>query len=329
MTAQQQAVSRSLESISNDLGITDTSTAARVYEASLGAGTAKAIRLAAGVALRNSSDEQIMDTVRKVQQVSRDAGLTNEKAVVHAAMAGGGFEMGGQGGRRGARELRASHDTATAYERQAQSSFSDAQALRNAASAVTRDGFAITADDTFAIHQRAAQEGVSRSAMNDPVVMMDVARRHFVAKYGAAVGTPLANLDPHGAPPSASHLTEARFSTGAVASPARVRDEASSAQAEISAVSRREGVQEDGAPAMHDVAKHFVDTKQAVQAVIAEQERGVSEDGQALQGERTRRFDRKSIFNDANPGGKSEPEPPLTTQREFYTGGEDPPHHDR
>ena len=191
MTTQQQAIARSLNTISNDLGITDISTASRVYEASLGVGTPKAIRLAGGVALRSASDEQISDAVRKVQQVSRDAGLSDETAVVHAAMAGGGFEMGGQGSRRGARELKASHDAATAYERQAQSSFSDARALRNAASIVTRDGFAITGDDTFAIHRSAAQEGVSRSAMNDPTVMMDVARRYLLEKYGASVGGPL------------------------------------------------------------------------------------------------------------------------------------------
>ncbi len=315
MTSQQQAVARSLDTLGNELGLIDSSTASRFYQASLGAGVdVKALRLAGGVSLRNTSDQQIMDTLRNVQQISRDAGLTDEKAVVHAAMAGGGFEMGGQASRRGANDLKASHDSAMAYERQAQSSFSEAQALRNAATAVTRDGFSITGDDTFAIHRRAAEEGVSRSAMNDPGVMMDVARRHFLEKYGASVGSPLNSLDPNGPTPSAPQLAAPAFSTGAAASPEAVQREASKAHAGASSVNRREGVPEQGAPRMHDAAEHFVDTKQRAQGAIEGGERRIADDEQALRGERARRYEGKSIFNNANPGGKPEPKPPLTTQ---------------
>ncbi len=312
MTSQQQAVARSLDTLANELALTDVSGASRVYQASLGVdpgAVLKAVRVAGGVSLRNTSDEQIADAVRTVQQISRDAGLTDEKSVVHAAMAGGGFEMGGQASRRGANDLKASHDTAMAYERQAQSSFSEAQALRNAATTVTRDGFSITGDDTFAIHRRAADEGVSRSAMNDPGVMMDVARRHFLEKYGASVGSPLNSLDPNGPTPSAAQVVAPAFSTGAAASPEAVQREASKAQAGVSSVNRREGVPEQGAPRMHDAADHFVGTKQRAQTGIEARERRLADDEQALRGERARRYDGKSIFNNANPGGKPEPEP--------------------
>jgi hypothetical protein len=318
MSTQQQAVARSLGIIANQLGITNTSAAARVYEASLGldpGAILRAIRVSGGVAVSSRSDEQIMDAVQQLQQVNRDAGISDQKAVVHSAMAGGGFEMGGQANRRGAGELKASHDTATAYERQAQSSFSEAQALRNAASVVTREGFSITGDDTYAIHGRAAQEGVSRAAMNDPAVMMDVARRHFLEKYGAGVGAPLNSLDPGGPQPSVDQLAAPTLSDGSVASAEAIGHEASRAQAGVSTVNRRAGVSEQGGPSMHDAAEHFVDTKQRAQAEIEARERSVAEDEQGLRGERSRRYEEKSFFNDANPGGKRGEKPPLTTQR--------------
>jgi conjugal transfer mating pair stabilization protein TraG len=325
MTTQQQAIARSLNTIANDLGITDISTASRIYEASLGVGTPKAIRLAGGVSVRSASDEQISDTVRKVQQVSRDAGVTDERAVVHAAMAGGGFEMGGQASKRGASDLRASYDSAIAYERQAQSSFSEAHALRNAATAVSREGFSITGDDTYAMHTRAAQEGVSRSAMNDPAIMMDVARRYFLEKYGTAVGGSLQALDPNAPPPSADQMPAPRFTGGAIASPEAVGSEASRARGAVSSLNRGDGVPEHGAPSMHDAAEHFIDTKRRAHADIGARERRVAEDEQALQDERSRRYDQKSIFNDANPGRKPDQDSPLTTQWDFYRGGEERP----
>ena len=76
---------------------------------------------------------------------------------------------------------------------------------------------------------------------------------------------------------------------------------------------------------MHDAAKDFVDAKQAAQAGVDARDLGVAVDEQTLHKERARRYDQKSIFNDANPGGKRELEPPLTTQWEFYTGGGDRP----
>jgi len=92
----------------------------------------------------------------------------------------------------------------------------------------------------------------------------------------------------------------------------------------VSSVNRREGVPEHGAPSMQDAAEHFVDTKGHAQAGIEVREQRVAEDEQALKGERSRRYEGKSFFNDANPAGKPEAEPPLTTQREFSTGREDP-----
>ena len=247
MTTQQQAIARSLSTLANELALTDVSSASRVYQASFGVdpgAVLKAVRLAGGVSLRNTSDEQIADAVRAVQQISRDAALTNEKAIVHSAMAGGGFEMGGQTSRRGASDLKASYDAAIAYERQAQSSFSEGQALRNAAAAVTRDGFSVTGDDTFAIHRKAAEEGVPRAAMNDPGVMMDVARRYFLDKYGVSVGGMLYGPDPYGSPPSVDQLMAPRFSSGRVASPETVQREASNAIARVSSRNRGEGVPE-------------------------------------------------------------------------------------
>lgn len=285
----------------------------------------KVIRFVVGVSLRNSSDEQISDAVHKVRQISRDAGLTDERAVVHAAMAGGAYEIGGQASRRGASELRASYDSAIAYERQAQSSYSEARALRNAATAVSREGFAISGDDTYAMHNRAAEEGVSRSEMNDPAVMMDVGRRHFLEKYGSTVGGPLNALDVNGPSPSTDQMPTPRFKSGVVASGNVVQSEASKARAEISSLNQRDGVAEDGAPSTHDAAEHFVDTKRRAQGEIESREQRVAEDEQVLQDERSRRYDQKSNFNNANPGRKPELEPPLTTQWDFYTGGEEAP----
>ena len=103
MSAQQQAVARSLDTIANDLGITDSSAASRVYRGVVsepgrheGDPSGRRRYPSATRAISRSRD-----AVRKVQQISRDAGLTDERAVVHAAMAGGGFENGGQAGRRG------------------------------------------------------------------------------------------------------------------------------------------------------------------------------------------------------------------------------------
>jgi len=325
MSTQQQAVARSLDIISNDLGITDSSAASRVFEASLGAGTPHVVRLAAGASARNSSDEQIMDTVRKVQQSSRDAGLTNERALVHAAMAGGGFENGQQASRRGAGELKASHDAAVAYERQASSSLSEARALRSAASVVTRDGFSITGDDTYALHRRAEAEGISRAAMNDPSAMMDVARRHFLERYGSSLGNPLTDLDPNGQIPSATQLSTPAFSTGVLSSPEAVGHQASRAQERISRLNARDGEAENQAPGMHDAATHLVDMKRFVEGGVVATERRVADDERVLHDERARRYEDKSAFTISNPGGKPGPESPLTTQREFDTGGENPP----
>lgn len=325
MSSQQHAVARSLDVISNDLGITDSSSAARVFEASLGAGTTQVIRAAGGISLRNASDEQIADAVHKVRQVSRDAGLSAERGIVHAAMAGGGFEAGAAASRRGAQELRASHETAVAYERQASSSHSDAQALRNAASVVTRDGFSITGDDTYAIHRRADAEGVSRSSMNDPSVMMDVARRHFLEKFGSALGTPLSDLDPNGTVLPASRPSAPAFPDEEPVSPGTVLGRASSERAKVSDAQRRGGVTEEAAPALRDTAGHFVETRRRVHTDIEHQKRRVDADEEKLGGERERRYRESSPFNNSNPGGNPELEPPLTTQWEFYTGGTEKP----
>ncbi len=325
MSAQQQAVARSLDIISNDLGITNSSSASRVFQATLGAGTPEVIRLAGGVSARSATDEQIMDTVRKVQQVSREAGISEEKGIVHAAMAGGGFEMGVVGTRRGATELKASYDAARAYDRQASSSRTDAQALRNAAAVVTRDGFSISGDDTYAIQRRAAAEGVSRGAMNDPNVMMDVARRHFLDAYGSSVGSPLGELDPNASVPTTNQLTGPRFADGALGSSEVVRAHGSALQVELSAKNRAEGVPESGAPTLRDEASHFVNTKQHAQVAAGAGHQRVTEDEKLLADERARRYSERSAFNDANPGKKPGLDPPLTTQWEFYSGGEERP----
>ena len=323
MSNQQQAVARSLDIISNDLGITNSSAASRVFQASLGAGTPEVIRLAGGVSARSASDEQIMDTVRKVQQVSRDSGITEEKGITHAAMASGGFEMGVAATRRGGIELKASHDAARAYDRQASSSSTEAQALRNAAAVVTRDGFSITGDDTYAIQRRAAAEGVSRAAMNDPGVMMDVARRYFLEKYGSSVGSSLNDLDPNAPEPTRNQLPAPSFSDGTSGSSQAVRGEGSRLQGRLSSQNRAEGVAEDGAPALRDTASHFVDTKQRAQGSVDSREQRIIEDEKTLTGERARRYNDKSVFNNADPGGKRGLDAPLTTEWEFYTGGED------
>jgi len=305
MTTQQQTIARSVDTLANELALTDVSSASRAYQASFGADPGailKAIRLSGGVSLRNTSDEQIADAVRKTQQISRDAGLADERAVVHAAMAGGGFETGAQASRRGASDLKASHDTAVAYERQAQSSFSEGAALRNAAAVVTREGFSITGDDTFAIHRRAAEEGVSRAAMNDPSVMMDVARRYFRDKYGASVGERLDGPDPQGPPPDVRQMMTPKFSSGSDASAEYVQREALNARASVSFLNRAEGVAEQDIPSMHDAAEHFVDTKRDAQIEIGRRERGVADDEDALRSKREKRYEDKSFFNDANPG---------------------------
>jgi hypothetical protein len=53
--------------------------------------------LAAEQALRERDRQlqQITDAMQKVNQIVRDAGISDERAVVHAAMAGGGFQLNG------------------------------------------------------------------------------------------------------------------------------------------------------------------------------------------------------------------------------------------
>jgi len=318
MSVQAQGVARVLSVIGDELGIADSSAATRVWRLSLGAGgsgegpggsggaaLAKAIRLAGGVDASNLSDQRIMDTVRKVEQVSRESGLTDEKAVVQAAMAEGGFQSGGRGSERGARELRAAHDTAVAYERQGSSSFSEAQALRNAAGVVSREGFSITGDDTFAIHQRAVNEGVSRAQMNDPGLMMDVARRYFAEKYGAAVGAPVNQLDPNRAALGPGELEAPAFSDGVTASIGAVSADSERAQSAVSGVNRRQRVPEAGAPSAGDATSRFVEiTTEAQAATVNAKERVGREDG-AQRAERERRESRLSAVNDPDPGGRA------------------------
>jgi hypothetical protein len=246
-----------------------------------------------------------MDTVRKVEQVSRESGLTDEKAVVQAATAEGGFQSGGRGSERGARELKAAHDTAVAYERQASSSFLEAQALRNAASVVSREGFSITGDDTFALHQRAAHEGVSRAQMNDPGVMMDVARRYFAEKYRAGVGAPVNQVDPTRAAPGASELGAPAFSDGVTASVGAVSADSRRGQAAVSEVNRREGVPEAGAPSTGDAATRFADVTGEAQAATAKAKERVDREEGAHKVERERRESRVSAMNDPDPGGRA------------------------
>jgi hypothetical protein len=318
MSLQAQGAARVVGLISDELGIADSSAATRVWQLSLGAGGsqggsegsgsgafAKAIRLAGGVQASNLSDQRIMDTVRKVEQVSRESGLTDEKAVVQAAMAEGGFQSGGRGSERGARELKAAYDTAVAYERQASSSFSEAQALRNAAGVVSREGFSITGDDTSAIHQRAVNEGVSRAQMNDPGLMMDVARRYFAEKYGAAVGAPVNELDPNRAALGTGDPEAPAFSEGATASIGVVSANSERAQGAVSGVNRRQGVPEAGGPSTGDATSRFVEMTQEAQiATVNEKERVGREDG-AQRTERERRESRLSAVNDPDPGGRA------------------------
>jgi len=320
MSSQQQAVARSLDTIASDLGITDRSSASRVYQAALGVGTTEGVRLAGGVAVSNRSDQELSDAVRRVQQLSRDAGLTDERSIVHAASAGGGFETGNQSGRRGGREVRAAYDTAVAYERQASGSFLEARALREAASVVSRDGFSVSGDDTYAIHQRAAAEGISRVALNDPRVMMEVARQHFLEKYGASLGSPLSDLNPIAPAPTANQLAVPTFRSGEAASVESVQGRALTQQADVSAFNSADGVAEDSTPRLRDTAKHFVDSKEQAEKELEVGQRRVSENEGALHGERARRDREKSLFVDANPGRKPDRDRPLTTQWEFYTG---------
>jgi hypothetical protein len=318
MSLQTQSAARVVGLINDELGIADSSAATRVWQLSLAAGgspegsqgsgsgaLAKAIRLAGGVQASNLSDQRIMDTVRTIEQVSRESGLTDEKAVVQAAMAEGGFQSGGRGSERGARDLKAAYDTAIAYERQASASFSEAQGLRNAASTVSREGFSITGDDTFAIHQRAVNEGVSRAQMNDPGLMMDVARRYFGEKYGAAVGAPLSQLDPNRASLRADELEAPAFSDGARASIGVVSANSERAQGTVSEVNRRQGVFEAEAPSAGDVARRFVEVTGEAQAATAKEKERVAREEGAHKAERERRESRVSAVNDSDPGGRA------------------------
>jgi hypothetical protein len=275
--------------------------------------------------LRNASDQQITDAMQQVKQIVRDAGISDEKSIVHAALAGGSFEVGQQASRRGARELKASQDTAVAYERQASTSLSEARALRNAASVVTREGFSVTGDDTYAIQQRAAAEGVSRAGMNDPNVMMEVARRHFLETYGASLSGTSGALDPTAPAPTVHELTPPAFASGEVASSGSVQRRGATFHGHISGVNSAEGVAPDGRPTLRDAAGHFVETKQRAQTDIQVHENRLSEDETALHDDRGRRYEKKSLFTNANPGGTPDSEPSLTTQWEFYSGDGAPP----
>jgi hypothetical protein len=83
MSMQAQGAARVLSVIGDELGITDSSAATRVWRLSLGAGgsregpegsglgaLAKAIRVAGGVQASNLSDQRIMDTVRKSSRLA-------------------------------------------------------------------------------------------------------------------------------------------------------------------------------------------------------------------------------------------------------------------
>jgi len=325
MTRQQQAVVRSLDTVANQLGLTDSSSASRVFEATLGAGVdVKAIRLAGGAHLRNASDQQIADAMQSVRQIVRDAGISDSKAVVHASMAGGAFEVGEQANRRGAKELRASHEAAMAYERQASSSFSEARALRGAASVVTRDGFSITGDDTYAIHRRAQSAGVTRDSMNNPDVMMGIARAFFLEKYGSSAGAPLNDLNPEAQPSSLGQASAPILTSGKIAGPQTVEGGSSKSWAEVSATNLREGVPAEGVPETHDLPEHFVSVKRNAQRDIEVHDQGVRKAEEALRDDRAARYERKSPFNDADPGGARQRERPLANQQDFYTGEEAP-----
>jgi hypothetical protein len=161
--------------------------------------------------------------------------------------------------------------------------------------------------------------------MNDPGVMMDVARRHFLDKYGTSLGDSLSDLDPSAPTPTADQLSMPTFSNGQAASAETVLRIGSSAKGEISALNGAEGVAEHASPSLRDTASHFVETKQRAQTEIETRERRLGEDEQALHDERGLRYERKSPFTNANPGGKPESEPSPTTQWEFYTGAGPPP----
>jgi len=284
----------------------------------------KAIRLAGGAFLRNASDQQITDAMQSVTQIVRDAGISDSKAVVHASMAGGAFEAGEQANRRGAKELRASHEAAMAYEQQASSSFSEARALRGAASVVTRDGFSITGDDTYAIHRRAESAGVSRNSMNNPDVMMGIARAYFLEKYGSSAGAPLNDLNPEAQPSSLGQASAPMLTNGKIAGPQTVEGESSRLSAEVSATNLREGVPADRVPETHGLPEHFANVKRTAQRDIEVQDKGVRKTEEALRGDRAARYERKSLFNDADPGGARQRERPVTKQQDFYTGEEAP-----
>jgi hypothetical protein len=161
--------------------------------------------------------------------------------------------------------------------------------------------------------------------MNDPSAMMDVARRHFLERYGSSLGNPLTDLDPNGQIPSATQLSTPVFSTGVFSSPEAVGHQASRAQERISRLNARDGEAENQAPGMHDAATHLVDMKRLVEGGVVATERRVADDERVLHDERARRYEDKSAFTNSNPGGKPGSELPLTTQREFDTGGENPP----
>ena len=55
---------------------------------------------------------------------------------------------------------------------------------------------------------------------------------------------------------------------------------------------------------MHDAAEHFVDTKRRAEATVEAQERRVAADDQRCEASARVATERKSIFNNANPGGK-------------------------
>ena len=141
--------------------------------------------------------------------------------------------------------------------------------------------------------------------MNDPGLMMDVARRYFAEKYGVAVGAPVNELDPNRATLGTGDPEAPAFSDGATASIGVVSANSERAQGAVSGVNRRQGVPEAEAPSAGDATRRFVEVTGEAQAATAKAGERVAREEAAHKVERERRESKVSAVNDPDPGGRA------------------------
>jgi hypothetical protein len=141
--------------------------------------------------------------------------------------------------------------------------------------------------------------------MNDPGLMIDVARRYFAEKYGAAVGAPVNQLDPNRAALGTGELEAPAFSDGATASVGVVSANSERAQGAVSGVNRRHGVAETETPSAGDATNRFAEITTEAQAATVKVKEDVGREDGAQRAERQRRESRLSAVNDPDPGGRA------------------------